>query len=71
MNHQRITLRGSPLRTGLHGDIAYGETKQTPKITTIRHLIQTTTVDRITTQNLKTREQIENETGKTLTPIEY
>ena len=70
-DNQRITLRGSPLRTGLHGNIAFGETKQTPKITTIRHLNQTTTIDRVTTQNLKTRAEIENETGKTLTQIEY
>ena len=59
-DNQRITLRKTPLKPGHQGDIAYGDTKEIPKITTIRHLIKTTTVGRITTQNLKTREEIEN-----------
>ena len=65
-DNQRITLRGSPLKTGLHGNIAFGETKKISKITTKRHLVQTTTLNGVTTQNLKTRAQLENKTGKTL-----
>ena len=34
-------------------------------------MIHTTTINRVTTQTLKTRTQLENETGKTLTQNDY
>ena len=70
-DNQRITVGVTPLKAGLQTSIAFGEPKKISKITTIRHLIHTTTIKRVTKQTLKTRTQLENETGKTLTQSDY
>ena len=65
-NNQKIRIRGEPLKAKRISSIAYGDTKDTAQITVVYHLMKQETTNRKTRNTVKTRQQLENETGKNL-----